>query len=74
MDAVLDSSALRALTRTDVEVRRIDFAVKGCVRLRKERSPVIVQFVFGDRFAQIAEATSVMAGVKSGLTSIVKRK
>jgi G3E family GTPase len=74
LDDVPDSSALRARLR-DLTSQYGDslLRLKGCVHLKNGRSPVIVQFVLGDRFAQIAEATSAMARVKSGLTLIVKR-
>lgn len=75
MDDVPDSSALRArLHELTSQYGESLLRVKGCVRLRNGRSTVIVQFVLGDRFAQITEATSSMAGVKTGLTLIVKRK
>ncbi|RZF25185.1 GTP-binding protein [Paraburkholderia sp. UYCP14C] len=75
MDDVPDSSALcTRLRELTSQYGESLLRLKGCVRLRNGRSPVIVQFVLGDRFAQIAEATSAMAGVKSGLTLVVKRK
>jgi len=46
--------------------------LKGCVRLINGRLPVIVQFVQGERYAQITDAKSSMTGVKSGLTLIVR--
>jgi G3E family GTPase len=74
MDEVPDSSALRArLHELTSQHGESLLRLKGCVRLRNGRSPVLVQFVLGDRFAQISEATSSMAGVKGGLTLIVKR-
>jgi G3E family GTPase len=74
MDEVPDSSALSTrLHELTSQYGESLLRLKGCVRLKNGRSPVIVQFVLGDRFAQITEATSSMAGVKSGLTLIVKR-
>jgi G3E family GTPase len=75
MDDVPDSSALRArLHELASQYGESLLRLKGCVWLKNGRSPVMVQFVLGDRFAQIAEATSAMAGVKSGLILIRRRK
>jgi G3E family GTPase len=44
--------------------------MKGCVQLKNRN--VIVQFVRGDRYAQVTDAPLRMPHVKSGLTLIVK--
>jgi len=74
LDDVPDSSALCArLHELISQYGDSLLRLKGCVRLKNGRSPVVVQFVLGDRFAQITDTKSGMAGVKSGLTLIVKR-
>ncbi|MEW9586455.1 GTP-binding protein [Paraburkholderia sp. DGU8] len=74
MDDVPDRSALCSrLHELTSQFGDSLLRLKGCVRLESGRSPVVVQFVLGDRFAQITEATSSLAGVKSGLTLIAKR-